>query len=123
MKKQVTGDFWIPIDKDDLESNDGKEYLRVLPSLKFHSSLDNDKLDRLIELLEMFRDYRNDEELNVIFQLGNTHCSVEFRQGLKIGKGFQVELPFSAVKENFSQRVVHGTMLFGWRKTTLWCVR
>ena len=83
MKKQVTGDFWIPIDKDDLESNDGKEYLRVLPSLKFHSSLDNDKLDRLIELLEMFRDYRNDEELNVIFQLGNTHCSVEFRQGFK----------------------------------------
>ena len=83
MKKQVTGDFLIPIDRDDLESYDGKDYLRVMQSLKFNSSLDNDKLDRLIKLLELFRDYRNDEELNAIFQLGNTHCSVEFRQGFK----------------------------------------
>ena len=81
MKKQVTGDFWIPIDNYYVEMDGDKEYLRLFPSLRFNNRLDNNKLDRLIELLEMYRDYRNDEKLNAIFQLGNTYCSLFFRQG------------------------------------------
>ena len=81
MKKQVTGDDWIPIDKDYVETVGEKEYLRLLSSLRFNRRFANEKLDRLIELLEMYRDYRNDEKLNAIFELGNTYCSLFFRQG------------------------------------------
>lgn len=81
MKKQVTGDFWIPIDNYYVETVGDKECLRLFSSLRFDHRLDNDKLDRLIELLEMYRDYRNDKKLNAIFELGNTYCSLFFRQG------------------------------------------
>ena len=88
MKKQVTGDVWLPIDRYYVEMDRDKEYLRLFPSLKFNRHLDNDKLDRLIELLEMFRDYRNDKKLNAIFQLGNTYCSLSFRKGFRVWDHF-----------------------------------
>ena len=108
MKKQVTGEFWFPIDKDYVETCDGGDYLRVLSSLRFNSGLDNDKLDRLIELLEMYRDYHNDEELNAIFQLGNTHCSIEFRQGFKDWERFSKS---TAVLSRDGKFVATGGML------------
>ena len=88
MKKQVTGDFWIPIDNYYVETVGDKECLRLFSSLRFDHRLDNDKLDRLIELLEMFRDYRNDKKLNAIFQLGNTCCSLSFRKGFRVWDHF-----------------------------------